>query len=57
MNRPEITWSLMHPTGFDPDYMLRVVKRAADYRMDSFEICGPCHRAAGGLDSFLLYED
>ena len=57
MSKPEITWSLMHPTDFDPDYMERVVRRAADYRMDSFEICGPCHRAAGGLDSFLLYED
>lgn len=57
MKKPEITWSLMHPTDFDPDYMKQVVERAADYRVDSFEICGPCHRAAGGLDSFLLYEE
>ena len=57
MKKTEITWSLMHPTDFDPEYMQRVVAHAAKYRMDSFEICGPCHRAAGGLDSFLLYED
>ena len=57
MKKPEITWSLMHPTDFDPDYMKQVVEHSASYRVDSFEICGPCHRAAGGLDSFLLYEE
>ena len=57
MKTPEITWSLMHPTDFDPDYMKQVVKNTAGYRVDSFEICGPCHKLAGGLDSFLLYED
>ncbi len=57
MKTPEITWSLMHPTDFDPDYMKQVVANTAGYRVDSFEICGPCHKLAGGLDSFLLYED
>ena len=57
MKTPEITWSLMHPTDFDPDYMKQAVENAAGYRVDSFEICGPCHKLAGGLDSFLLYED
>ena len=37
--KPEITWSLMHPTPLDVDYMKLVVKKAAEYRVDSFEIC------------------
>ena len=58
MNRqPEITWSLMHPTALDPEYMREVVRKAAEYRVDSFEICAACHSPLGGLDGLLLYED
>ncbi|MBQ7208627.1 MAG: hypothetical protein IJS01_12590 [Lentisphaeria bacterium] len=53
----EITWSLMHPTPLDPDYMRRVVQKSAEYRVDSFEICAACHSLLGGMDGLLLYED
>lgn len=48
---PEITWSVMHPTAVNPAYMRRVVDMAAKYGgVDSFEVCGNCHSAYGGLD-------
>ncbi len=53
---PEITWSLMHPVKLDVNYMKRVVKKAEEYNVDSFEICGPCHGTDGGMDGLLLYE-
>ena len=43
MKRPEITWSLMHPTPLDPDYVRQLTEKAKVYRVDSFEICGQCH--------------
>ncbi len=55
---PEITWSLMHPTPLDAEYMKRVVK-AADYspvKVDSFEICAQCHGLLGGLDGLGFYD-
>ncbi len=55
--RPEISWSLMHPTDLDVGYMRRVASRADSYRVDSFEICGSCHSPLGGLDGLVLYED
>lgn len=57
MERPEITWSLMHPTELNVEYMKRVVKEAENYRVDSFEICAACHTLLGGLDGLCLYED
>ena len=47
---PEITWSLMHPTQLDVEYMKLAVAKAAEYRVDSFEICARCHSPLGGLD-------
>ena len=47
---PEITWSLMHPTQPDVEYMKRVTEKAAAYHVDSFEICAKCHSPLGGLD-------
>ena len=38
--KPEITWSLMHPTMIDSTYMSRIVKEASRYDVDSFELCG-----------------
>ena len=55
--RAEITWSLMHPTPLDPEYMRKVVRKAAEYRVDSFEICASCHSLLGGMDGLLLYEE
>lgn len=55
-NRPEITWSLMHPTPLDPGYMAEVISRMPAYDVDSFEICGQCHHPLGGLDGLMLYE-
>ena len=31
MKHPEITWSLMHPTPLDPDYVRKLVKKASEY--------------------------
>ena len=55
--KPEITWSLMHPTPLDVDYMKLVVKKAAEYRVDSFEICADCHTNLGGMDGLTDYAD
>ena len=57
MKRPEITWSLMHPTALDPDYVRKLVKKAAEYHVDSFEICGQCHTPYGGLDGLINYRE
>ena len=57
MKRPEITWSLMHPTPLDPAYVRRVLRKAADYRVDSLEICGQCHTPYGGLDGLIDYRE
>ena len=45
----------MHPTQLDVDYMKRVIKKAAEYRVDSFEICAKCHSPLGGLDGLADY--
>ena len=46
--RPEISWSVMHPTAIDTNYMARVVAKAVEYGgVDSFEVCGDCHRGTG----------
>ncbi|MBQ6598549.1 MAG: hypothetical protein IJH79_13430, partial [Lentisphaeria bacterium] len=57
MKQPEITWSLMHPTPLDPDYVRKLVKKASEYRVDSFEICGQCHSPYGGLDGLIDYRE
>jgi hypothetical protein len=53
--KPEISWSIMHPTALDVEYMSRVIKEAENYEFDSFEICGPCHHSDSGLDGMLDY--
>ena len=53
--KPEVTWSIMHPTALDTEYMSRVVREASRYKFDSFEICGPCHGLDSGLDGVLDY--
>lgn len=55
--RPEIAWSVMHPIVVEPDYMRRLVAKAAEYGdVDSFEICGECNQKHGGLNGLLAYE-
>lgn len=55
--RPEVTWSVMHPTPLDPAYMARVVEKAVEYGgVDSFEVCGTCHSGMGGMDGLLMME-
>ena len=51
----EITWSLMHPTPLNVEYMKKVVANAPRYRVDSFEICAKCHSNLGGLDGLTDY--
>ena len=55
----EITWSLMHPTPLDADYMQKVIFHAdrSAVKVDSFEICALCHSALGGLDGLVRYEE
>ena len=57
MARPEITWSLMHPTPLDVDYMKLIIDKASQYRVDSFEICADCHTDLGGMDGLTDYID
>lgn len=57
MARPEITWSLMHPTPLDADYMKLIIDKASQYRVDSFEICADCHTDLGGMDGLTDYID
>ncbi|MBR7131077.1 MAG: hypothetical protein IKC82_03685 [Lentisphaeria bacterium] len=52
---PEITWSLMHPTPLDVEYMKQVVAKAAEYKVDSFELCAACHGNYGGMDGLADY--
>ncbi|MBO5724424.1 MAG: hypothetical protein J6S58_06295 [Lentisphaeria bacterium] len=55
----EITWSLMHPTHLDAEYMREVIAWAdrSPVRVDSFEICARCHSPLGGLDGLVRYEE
>ena len=57
MAKAEITWSLMHPTDLDVEYMKKVVSKASEYRVDSFEICAACHTDLGGMDGLTDYKD
>ena len=57
MKKPEITWSLMHPTPLDADYVRKLVRKSAEYRVDSFEICAQCHTPYGGLDGLIDYAE
>jgi len=53
--KPEITWSLMHPTPIDVEYMKQVVAKAQEYHVDSFELCAACHGDFGGMDGLADY--
>lgn len=55
--RPEVTWSLMHPTPLDPGYVRRVLAKTSEYEVDSIEICGECHTPYGGLDGLIDYHE
>ena len=48
--KSEITWSLMHPTQLDVEYMRRVVEKSKSYDMDSFELCGAFASVLGGIN-------
>ena len=55
--KPEISWSVMHPTAIDVEYMKRVVDKAVEYGgVDSFEVCGDCHSAYGGINGLSMLE-
>lgn len=55
--RPEVSWSIMHPTAIDTNYMARVVAKAVEYGgVDSFEVCGDCHRASSGINGLSFLE-
>ena len=47
----------MHPTAIDIAYMRRVVQKAVEYGgVDSFEACGDCHSAYGGINGLSMLE-
>lgn len=51
-----VSWSVMHPTELDPAYMRRVAEKAAEYGgVDSFEVCGRCGFAWGGINALVDY--
>ena len=55
--KPEISWSIMHPTAIDIAYMKRVVAKAVEYGgVDSFEVCGDCHSPYGGINGLSMLE-
>ena len=55
--RPEISWSIMHPTAIDIPYMERVVAKAEEYgNVDSFEVCGDCHSSYSGINGLSMHE-
>ena len=55
--KPEISWSVMHPTAIDVGYMERVAAKALEYGgVDSFEVCGPCHLPNGGINGLSLLD-
>lgn len=52
--RPEMTWSVMHPTEVDVAYLRRVLEKASEYgQIDSIEICGDCADADNGINGTL----
>ena len=54
---PEISWSVMHPTAIDTNYMVRVIEKAKAYGgVDSFEVCGDCHSPYGGINGLSMLE-
>ena len=55
--KPEISWSIMHPTGIDVGYMRRVAAKSVEYGgVDSFEVCGDCHSPYGGINGLSMLE-
>lgn len=57
-SKPEITWSLMHPTVLDTVYMEKVMRESEGHPVDNFEICGKCNGfTEGSLDGLLMFED
>ena len=55
--KPEITWSVMHPSAIDVGYMARVAAKALEYGgVDSFEVCGPCHLPSGGINGLSMLD-
>ena len=56
-NSPEITWSLLHPRKPEPAYLREVIAAAADYQVDSFELCGEAHLSSGSIDGAIHFRD
>ena len=47
----------MHPSAIDVGYMERVASKALEYGgVDSFEVCGPCHRPDGGINGLSMLD-
>ena len=55
--KPEISWSIMHPTGINVEYMKLVAAKATEYGgVDSFEVCGDCHSPYGGINGLSMLD-
>ena len=57
MKTSEISWSVMHPTPLNADYIRQLIEKSKEYHVDSFEICGQCHTPYGGLDGLIDYRE
>ncbi|MBR2871973.1 MAG: hypothetical protein IKB99_00625, partial [Lentisphaeria bacterium] len=57
MKTSEISWSVMHPTPLNADYIRQLIEKSNEYHVDSFEICGQCHTPYGGLDGLIDYRE
>ena len=57
MKKSEISWSLMHPTPLNVEYIRQLIDKSEVYHVDSFEICGQCHTPYGGLDGLIDYRE
>ncbi len=55
--RPEITWSIMHPTKPTLDYMREIINAAENYTVDSFEMCGDAHGSTGNMEGVIRFRD
>ena len=57
LGAPEVSWSVMHPTAIDTNYMARVAAKAVEYGgVDSFEVCGGCHGGSSGINGLSFLE-
>ena len=56
-DRLTLSWSLFQPTLPEPSVMPRVIEKADEYGVESFDLIGASHIWRGNLDGCLLFEE